>query len=282
MFTIKQLLSEGILILQEKGIRSAALDARLILEHILVRPHEYIIANDQVVINSDIATKFNLLINRRINFEPIAYILGYKEFYGKKFLIDKNVLIPRPDTEILIDAVLDQVNDGDLEILELGAGSGCIIITLLLEFIRARGIAIEISELAIDLLQKNINQHGLENRLQVIKSNWFTELAVNNKFDLIVTNPPYIDESEMTLMNDETIKYEPSLALFAKEEGLFNYKIIAQNAKKYLFANGLIIVEIGYKQAMSVKDIFTNNGYTYIKTYQDLANRNRIMVFKSS
>ncbi len=282
MLTIKEVLNRAIHDLQKVDVKSASLDARMLLQFILDKPHEYLVLNKQQILTPETIDQFNSLLVRRINFQPIAYIIGVKEFYGREFLVNKDVLIPRSDTEILIDVVKNQTsNVKPLKILDLGSGSGCIIITLLLELNHASGIAVDISDDALELLEKNVIKYELENRLNLIQSNWFDNLNNNEKFDLIISNPPYIDQDEINLMSKEVLRYEPKGALFAEEHGLANYYIIALNARKYLQCDGKIFVEIGFNQVAKVKSIFEKNKYIHLGTYQDISGNDRVMVFKS-
>ena len=282
MLTIKEVLNRAVHDLQKVSIKSASLDARILLQFILDKPHEYLVLNKQQILAPEIIDQFNSLLVRRINFQPIAYIIGVKEFYGREFLVNKDVLIPRSDTEILIDVVKNQTSNIEpLKILDLGSGSGCIIITLMLELNHASGIAVDISDDALKLLKKNVIKYGLENRLDLIQSNWFDNLNNNEKFDLIISNPPYIDQNEINLISREVLRYEPNVALFAEEHGLANYYIIALNARKYLQCDGKIFVEIGFNQVAKVKSIFEKNKYIHLGTYQDISGNDRVMVFKS-
>ena len=253
---------------------SPFLEARLLLSHATGFPQEYLIGHSDDELTEETYTKYLALIERRKSHEPIAYIIGKKEFYGRDFKVTKDVLIPRPDSETLIEAVLSGSNDAK-SILELGVGSGCLIITLLLELERAEGLGVDISLEALDVAAQNAASCSLQDRCKLIESNWFEN--VSGKYDVIISNPPYIEESERSIMAIETLQYEPDLALFG---GLEPYKIIASNARKFLNQNGHIYLEIGAMQELVVEEIFLFSGYKVVSKHRDIENRMRVMVFE--
>ncbi|ARD86084.1 protein-(glutamine-N5) methyltransferase, release factor-specific [Rickettsia bellii] len=309
-YSIQKFLNEGAYKLQHIGINNPKLEARILLQHAINKPYEYLLANPEKQLNQLEIEAVEKVLERRLKHEPIAYILGTKEFYSREFIVNKHVLIPRNDTEILIDVVLQyhsqhfqyhsqhslchSSNGGNPDkkqldsvvkprnnikssnILELGTGSGCISISLLLELPNSQITATDISIDAIEVAKSNAIKHDVTDRLQIIHSNWFENIG-KQKFDLIVSNPPYISINEKPEMAIETINYEPSIALFAEEDGLLSYKIIAENAKKFLKQNGKIILEIGYKQANQVSQIFLDHGYVIDNIHQDLQSHNRVI-----
>lgn len=230
-------------------------------------------------ISYDKVKKFRSLVKRRESGEPIAYILEYKPFWKHDFKVNKNVLIPRPDTEIIIETALEYFSqDQNIKILDLGTGSGCIIASLLHEYPNSYGMAVDIDKKALNIAKENCIEIGVSDRLDYIESDWFKGIK-ERKFDLIVSNPPYISEDDKRI--DSNVKdREPHLALFASNKGLSNYKIIAQCAKKHLNSKGLIIVEIGEGQEDQVIDIFSKNDMQEIAIRKDLAQINRCIVFK--
>ncbi|ABV78583.1 bifunctional N5-glutamine S-adenosyl-L-methionine-dependent methyltransferase/tRNA (m7G46) methyltransferase [Rickettsia bellii OSU 85-389] len=309
-YSIQKFLNEGAYKLQHIGINNPKLEARILLQHAINKPYEYLLANPEKQLNQLEIEAVEKVLERRLKHKPIAYILGTKEFYSREFIVNKHVLIPRNDTEILIDVVLQyhsqhfqyhsqhslchSSNGGNPDkkqldsvvkprnnikssnILELGTGSGCISISLLLELPNSQITATDISIDAIEVAKSNAIKHDVTDRLQIIHSNWFENIG-KQKFDLIVSNPPYISINEKPEMAIETINYEPSIALFAEEDGLLSYKIIAENAKKFLKQNGKIILEIGYKQADQVSQIFLDHGYVIDNIHQDLQSHNRVI-----
>jgi release factor glutamine methyltransferase len=244
--------------LQSAGIQSINLEARILLQHATKKPIEYLLARSDEELPEKQKIIFEELINRRISLEPIAYITGFKEFYGYEFIVNKNVLIPRQDTEIIIEAILDNNGtDSTIKLLDLGTGSGCIAISLLLAMPNAKVIATDISNEAIIIATQNATKHGVSDRLQIINSNWFENLE-DQKFDIIVSNPPYISKDEINYIAPETLKYEPNLALFAQDNGLSAYHSIAKDAKKFLKKDGKLFLEIGFNQSQAVKEIFSS------------------------
>ncbi len=306
--SIKQILSNATDRLNKIGISSPQLEARILLRHVINKPIEYLLINLDEQLNEAEIEAFEKLLERRLKHEPIAYITGVKEFYSREFIVNKHVLIPRSDTEVLVEIVLGLLkpslratersvaisgilpeiasstpmassrNDEYTKILELGTGSGCIAISLLCELPNANVIATDISLDAIEIIKSNAAKYEVMDRLQVIHSDWFENLG-KQKFDLIVSNPPYISHNEKSEMAIETINYEPSIALFAEEDGLQCYKTIAGNAKQFLKPNGKIILEIGFKQEEAVTQIFLDQGYNIENVYRDLQGYSRVILF---
>jgi release factor glutamine methyltransferase len=207
----------------------------------------------------------------------LAYMIGYKEFYGRNFFVNRNVLIPRPDTETVIDAILKKYkNNPNLNILELGVGSGCIIITLLLE-LGCKGLGIDISQDALDVAVHNAKLYNSLYNLIFLQSNWFQNISLKNKFDIIVSNPPYINQSEIGMMSEETLLYEPELALYT--DSYKSYKEIALLAKNHLKKNGVVYIEIGFAQEQDIIDIFLENNYKKLDHFYDINNIVRVLSF---
>ncbi|WP_341764312.1 peptide chain release factor N(5)-glutamine methyltransferase [Candidatus Tisiphia endosymbiont of Beris chalybata] len=281
--TIQELLIYGARKLEAVGINTANLESRILMQYITNQPIEYLLARFEEVLPLYQQIKFGELINRRLTLEPIAYIIGTKEFYGYQFIVNNKVLIPRQDTEILVEAVLNEQNSLGVEttILELGTGSGCIAISLLLERRDIKATATDISQDALVIATHNAKRHNVLTRLSIIHSDWFQNLA-EQKCDIIVSNPPYISYNDRRYMSPETLKYEPKTALFAENNGLAAYHIIAQSAKKFLKGQGKIFLEIGFNQAEMVKEIFSHYHYTFKQLYRDLGNQDRALVFSVS
>ncbi|ADE30423.1 bifunctional peptide chain release factor N(5)-glutamine methyltransferase PrmC/tRNA (guanosine(46)-N7)-methyltransferase TrmB [Rickettsia prowazekii] len=294
-YSIKQILSNANDKLNKIGINLPGLEARILLQHVTNKPIEHLLIKLNEQLSEAEIEAFEKLLERRLAHEPIAYIIGVKEFYSREFIVNKHVLIPRIDTEVLVDVViglvvsrnnlhmfsklksLDSVlTTQSYNILELGTGSGCIAISLLCELPNTNIIATDISVDAIKVAKSNSIKYNVTDRIQIIHSNWFEKLD-KQKFDFIVSNPPYISHTEKLKMAIETINYEPSIALFAEEDGLEAYSIIAKNAKQFLKPNGKIILEIGFSQAAKVSKIFLNYGYNIDYIYRDLQSHNRVI-----
>ncbi len=224
----------------------------------------------------------NNFIVARENKEPIAYITQLQAFWKYEFKVNDAVLIPRSDSETLIEAVLTNIKNpkDSFKLLDLGVGSGCLTISLMLELVNSTAVGLDISADALIVAKNNIDQYRLQDRITLQKSDWFEKLSSLDKFDIIISNPPYISITEINVMSEETLIYEPHIALFAEDKGLENYKIIANHAKNFLKINGRIYLEIGFNQAKSVKKIFTDKGYIFVNSYKDLGDIERCLEFK--
>ena len=232
-----------------------------------------------VLTNDGKKKKFQQYIALRLSGMPIAYILGNQDFWRYNFLVNKHTLIPRCDSEVLIEAILNSYRNkmDSLNILELGVGSGCLVITILLEYINAKAVGLDISADALLIANSNANKHQVTSRLNLVQSDWFSSIESSNQFDIIIANPPYIDKNEEHLMSYETLNFEPKSALFAEGNGLEHYYNIAQSAYKFLKPNGKLFVEIGYLQAEHVNNIFKENNYFVIKMHKDLQSHIRCL-----
>lgn len=257
---------------------SPSLDARVLLCEALSISLEQLILSSEDQCSIDKLSIFWQFIDRRIELEPIAYILGRQEFYGLDFLVNQHVLIPRPETEMVIDLVINCVRDiTNPKILELGTGSGIIAICLAKNL--PHNIAITVTDISANALyvaRKNAMMHDAQN-IVFLESDWF-ENVKPQKFDIIISNPPYISKSEEQLVSDSAHLYEPHLALYAPRNGLENYYIIARKAAEYLNKSGKIILEIGYGQAEEVGKIFTAYDFHNIKLIKDYSGHPRNLI----
>lgn len=206
---------------------------------------------------------------------PLQYILGQWNFYGRDFFTEENVLIPRFETEILVEKILD-LNIAFKNILEIGVGSGIISITLALEIEDSKIIGVDISQNAIDLANRNKEKFNVKN-CEFIKSDLFSNVNKNLKFDLIVSNPPYINLEDMGKL-EEKLSYEPEIALYGGEDGLDFYRAIIEGANEYLSSNGVIAFEIGYNQGESIKDILKERNFKDISIYKDYNDFDRCII----
>lgn len=255
-----------------------ALDARILLCHVLDKTHEQLLISYNDELNTSIQHHYFELIQRRISQEPIAYIIGKQEFYGRSFIVDKNVLIPRPETELIIDSVLENIHhDSTIKILDLGTGSGAIAVTLAKEIITAEIVATDICADALNIAKLNAKKHFAEDQITFKQSNWYENIN-DEKFDFIISNPPYISYSETHLVATQTELFEPHLALYAEDDGLYAYDKIIKNAIDYLKNDGKILLEIGFNQFDSVSNILKQNGYNKILLKKDLADMARIII----
>jgi release factor glutamine methyltransferase len=253
-----------------------SLDAEILLCNILSKDRIYLHINLIEDLKEEDFCKFKEFIKQRENNKPIAYIINEKEFMGLSFYVDKNVLIPRPDTEILVDRVINEFkNQNDLKIIDIGCGSGAISISLA-KYLNAYVYSLDISKQALEIGMKNAIKNDVADNIKFIKSdilNNFNEEEV----DIIVSNPPYIELEEYLNLEDNVLLYEPKLALLGEDNGLYFYKEISKNAKKVLKENGYIFFEIGYNQADAVSKILKENDFCDIKIEKDLSKKDRLV-----
>ena len=235
-----------------------------------------LLTHDTDVLSAAQLSLWNALLERRLAGEPMAYILGEREFYGRVFVVNSNVLIPRPDTEILIDAVLAQyaVNTA-LTVLDLGTGSGAIAVTLAAERPAWQVSAVDISAEALLVAQANAEAHAPSVRLR--QSDWFSAIAPHERFDLIVSNPPYIAAHDVHLTQGD-VRFEPRGALSDEADGLKHYRAIIAQAPQFLTTDGRIYLEHGFDQAVAVRELLHQANFTEIQTIRDLAGHERVSV----
>ena len=226
-------------------------------------------------VSEAVIARFDDAITQRLNHRPVSRIIGVRQFWGRMFQITDDVLDPRGDTETLIAEALKTPAK---RILDLGTGSGILGITLAAEQVDAVVVVTDISKAALVVAQNNAKRHHVEDRIEFIESDWFDSL--DGKFDLIISNPPYIGENELEGLEPDVIDYDPMIALTPGGDGLAPYRIIAGQAPNYLNENGRVIVEIGHLQGNDVKNLFLNAGFTDVQILQDLDGKDRAIVAK--
>lgn len=258
--------------LRAAGVPDPARDARVLLAHAarIEASRVTLIAPEDL--REDIEERFEQLISLRAVRVPVSHLLGEREFYGRRFKVSRDVLDPRPETETLIDAALSEPFE---RVLDLGIGSGCILVTLLAERPSATGLGVDISEAACLQASANAVLHRVQNRAAIERSDWFAN--VSGKFDLIVANPPYIAQAEMDDLAPEVRDHEPAGALTDGGDGLDAYRRIAANAPGFLKPGGRVLVEIGPTQAKVVQDLFRDAGLERLQVIQDLDGRDRVI-----
>ena len=273
-------LRNGAKLLIDSNIESASIDARLLLKYALNLSEEGLNRDYYHDIDDDLYEIYLSLIKRRTTHEPIAYIIESKEFYGRNFVVNQDVLIPRPDSETLIEAVLKKFpkKDSQVNILDIGTGSGCLINSLLLEYPHSKGLATDISDAALRVAMQNAKLLGTENRVTFKKSDIF-EVIEKEYFDIIISNPPYIAKSEVEYMSKST-SFEPEIALFAQNHGLVIYERIASNVANYMHEDSIIFLEIGFRQEKDVVKIFERNNLRIDDLINDLSGITRCVVIK--
>ena len=265
--------------LAQAGLETPKLDARILLLFATGLEHTDLIVKGGEALTPDQTEAFGALIERRLSGEPIDHILGHREFYGRSFKVSKDVLSPRPETEGLIDQALALYGEeADIKCLDLGTGSGAIILTLLTERPNWTGVGVDLSAAALDVARENTKCHGLEGRVSFTQSSWFE--GVDGQFDLIVSNPPYIDKAHMEGLSREVQDYDPSLALYGGPDGLAAYRDIINEAPNYLKQNGRLILEIGYDQKKLVSTLLVDGPFKDIDCHTDLAGLDRIITAK--
>ncbi|MEX1059676.1 MAG: peptide chain release factor N(5)-glutamine methyltransferase [Methyloceanibacter sp.] len=282
--TLGKAFVEAASVLRQAGIGTPELDARLLLCHATGLSHEAYIARSGDALQPATASRLDAAIERRLKREPVARITGSREFYGRAFLVDPHALDPRPDTESLIEAALAFVerrglNDSPLKLLDLGTGTGCVLITLLAELPRARGLGTDMSRGALASAATNAERLGVAARAAFVAADWLD--AVAGKFDLILSNPPYLASGEIAALADEVAAYDPILALDGGVDGLDAYRRIAARAGEVLAEDGRLFVEIGAAQGEAVAGIFGGAGLRldgHEGVRQDLAGRPRVVV----
>jgi release factor glutamine methyltransferase len=263
-------------LLKEKKISSYILDSELLLSKTLNKSREKILTN----LDTDIEKKnFNIFkeyIVRRSKNEPIAYILEKKEFWSKNFKVNKDTLIPRPETELLIDKLLKIFKDKKISILDIGTGSGCIIVSLLSTLKQSFGTGVDNSKKAILIAKKNVTRHKLDNRIKLFNKSF--ENIFDKKFDLIVSNPPYIERNALKNLSEDIKKYEPRMALDGGNDGLDLIKKVIYKSKDILKINGTLALEIGNEQIKKVSKILIDNNFRTRNVIKDYKNNVRCVL----
>ena len=272
---LQKVLADTAFKLSQSGIESAARDARILTAHALGVPISDLSLKITDKVSANIIFKLEKLILRRVNKEPISKILGRRDFWGRTFSINKNVLDPRGDTETLIDYVIGKPMK---TVLELGTGSGVIAVTLACEWKEVQVTAVDISEDALLLAQINAEKFNVQNKIHFLKSDWFDN--VEGMFDLIISNPPYVGWMEQDEISIEVKKYDPEIALFAGNDGFDAYKRIIPNLAKFLNPDGFVVLEIGASQSKKVKNMMNSFGFFDVEIVKDLFGKDRLITSK--
>jgi len=262
--------------LREKKIKSHIIDSELLLAKVLDKSREEILINLDQNIEKNKTLKFKKYLKRRSKNEPIAYILGEKEFWSKKFKVTKDTLIPRPETELLVDKLLDIFKNKKISILDIGTGSGCIILSLLNSLKKSSGTGIDISKKAILIAKKNAHKYNLQSRVKLINKSY--ENIFNTKFDLIVSNPPYIERKDLKNLSDDIKRYEPRIALDGGNDGLDLIKKVIYKSRNILKTKGTLALEIGNEQIKKVSKILFDNKFRIQNVIKDYKNNIRCII----
>lgn len=268
---IREALQQAKQILKAAAIDTASLDANLLLSHVTSLSKVMLIAHDEDELSKEQEDKFFSLINKRKTGYPIAYILGYKEFFGLRLKVTEDTLIPRPDTETLVEKALAFNPQG--KVLDLGTGTGAIILALKSELKSSiDAYAVDLSKKALEVA--SFNSQKLNLPVTFIQSNWFSKLG-DLKFSMIVSNPPYIQKDDIHL-TQTSLPFEPIQALTSDDDGLLDIKLICKEAKKHLENGAPLLIEHGFNQGEKVRAIFTEQGYKNVATIKDLGGNDRV------
>lgn len=266
--------------LADDGNRSARRDAELLLAHVLGVDIPKLPLFDAAVSPAQ-HVAFDRMIKRRLAGEPVAYILGEQAFWTLDFYVNEHTLVPRPDTETLVEVCLQYLGDATaLTVADLGTGSGCILLCLLNELERASGIGLDKSPLALQVARRNAARHSLSGRVEFKESDWFSSIQDTPMFDLVVSNPPYIKSSTICALMKDVRDFEPHMALDGGTDGLSCYRQIAEQSKAYLRTGGVLAVEVGQGQAPAVASIFEQSGYQGLSIHADLNSIDRVVCGK--
>ena len=269
-----ELIRKGTKILQKSLKFNAELDSELILSNILKTTREKLIINPRRNINKILQNKFDSDIKKRELNKPIAYILGYKEFWKQKFFTNSSVLIPRPDTEIIVENVLKNFKKKEYKnVLDVGTGSGCIILSILSERKKFKGIGIDTSKQAINVAKINAKMQQFGNRIKFINTD--IDNFFSNKYDLIVSNPPYIKKYKLRSLIEDVKNFEPKLALDGGPDGFSVVLKVIAKSSKLLKKNGMLILEIDNTQVIKTKEMLKNYKFYTKDVFKDLSDKNR-------
>jgi release factor glutamine methyltransferase len=274
---IENTLNEGINILQKNKILNPKLDSEILLTNLIKRDKKHIILNPKELLNSEQLDRFKNLIERRKRGEPIAYLINKKEFWKNEFFVNNDVLIPRPDTELLIEEVLKIYSkDKQLQVLDIGTGSGCILLSILKERPNFYGTGIDISKKSINVSKFNAKQLNLMNKVKFFNS------SVDNfkigKYDLVVSNPPYIELLNLKYLEKDVVNFEPKLALNGGLDGFSKIRNVINKASTLIKKKGKFILEIGFNQKNKVKKILKEEGFYINKAIKDYGNNDRCII----
>ena len=261
------------------GIETPELDARIILKEVLSLDDKDLILKESLDIPNELIEKIIAIESRRLNGEPISKIFKKRDFYNSTFLISNDVLDPRPETELIVEIANNYIDKNEVKnILDLGTGSGCILLSILKENKMINGLGIDLSKDAISIAKQNSKKLNLETQSNFLISNWMS--SVNYKYDLVVSNPPYIASEDIKKLSKSVKIYDPILSLDGGDDGLNSYRLIASDLKRVVSKNALIIIEIGYNQSLQVIEIFKKNNFKFMKKYNDINGLDRVLTFQ--
>lgn len=280
MRTLAQIVFEGKKLLQQ--VANSDLESRILACNVLGLSQEQYILCKEKPVSPEEEKKIQNLFSRRLKSEPIAYLIGVKEFMGLEFNVNPSTLIPRPDSELLVESIINyfekKLKQQPKNILDVGTGSGCLLISLLKYFPQANGVGVDISKQACQTAQENAEKLGVSSRTSFSNSSWFDAFSDLSYFDVILSNPPYINPNDKDSLQEDLL-FEPQSALYAPNRGLSSYDIIATTLKNKDYF-GPIFLEIGHRQEEEIIEIFDKKSFTLLMSYQDLQDIPRCLLFQ--
>ena len=274
---IENILIEGTNTLKQSGVSNPQLDCEILLSNSINKDKKYIILNPKQILNDGQLSDFKNLIEKRKKGEPIAYLINKKEFWNNEFFVNKDVLIPRPDTELIVEEVLKIYSKNThLQVLDIGTGSGCILLSILNERKYFHGTGIDISKKSINVSKFNAKKLNLVNRIKFFHSS--VDNFTAGKYDLIVSNPPYIELVSLKYLEKDIVNFEPKLALSGGFDGFSKIRKVINKANYLIKKNGKFILEIGFNQKNKVKEILKQEGFYINKAVRDYGNNDRCII----
>ena len=274
---IQSAIKKGQLILESKKIKTAELDSYVLMSKAINKERKFLILNSEEKISKKNLENFNTLIEQRANGKPVAYLIEKKDFWKHEFIVNKDVLIPRPDTEILVEEVLKLTkNKNKLRLLDIGIGSGCILFSILKEKKNFYGVGIDISYKSLNICKVNSHKLGLKDRVKLFKSD--IDNFNYGKYDLIISNPPYIKQSVLKCLEKDVVNFEPKCALDGGLNGLSEIRKVIYKSSELIKKKGFLILEIGFDQKKSIIKILNDKGFYIKEIVKDLANNDRCII----
>ena len=274
---IQAALKESNIFLMKNNIRNSQLDSEILMSKVIGKDRKYIILNLNKTLKKKEILKFKSLIEQRSKGKPIAYLTNKKFFWKYEFFVNDQILIPRPDTELIVDQVLKMTkNKFKLKFLDIGIGSGCILLSILKEKPLFHGVGIDISKKCINISKKNAQKLKVENRVKFFKTD--VDNFVEGKYDLIISNPPYIKKFDVKYLERDVANFEPKQALDGGIDGVSEIRKVIKKSSEMIKINGKLILEIAFDQREKVKNILKQNGFYINETLKDLANNDRCII----
>ncbi len=276
--TCAEALADGAAVLRAAGVANARQDARLLLCYVLGCGIETIVGRSEQPVAADRRDRYRALVARRADREPLAYITGRREFWSLDLAVGPGVLDPRPDSETVVEAALASIADRQrpLRLLDIGTGSGCLLLALLAELPEAHGVGVDAGRAAVAVARANAGRTGLDGRACFVRGDWTA--ALDGRFDLIVSNPPYIRSADLAGLAPEVARHEPRDALDGGQDGLDAYRSLAPELRRLLTADGHAVLEVGFDQAKAVAGILVSGGMRVTAVHRDLAGVDRCVV----